>query len=76
MHQTYLAIRLSVAAAICLLISPASAIDIDDVQTAIFTPTCAVSGCHNGSQFPNLSAGVALGNTVNVASGGPGAGLR
>jgi len=41
------------------------------VQSEIFTPRCALPGCHAGS-FPaqgmNLSAGVAYGNIVNVPS--------
>lgn len=46
----------------------AAAIDIEDVQSQVFTPSCALSGCHNGAQFPNLSSGVSFNSIVNVAS--------
>jgi hypothetical protein len=38
------------------------------IRTNVFTPVCAVSGCHNGSERPNLSASVAYANIVNVPS--------
>jgi hypothetical protein len=38
------------------------------IQAEVFSPTCALSGCHNGSQSPNLSAGQAYNNLVNKAS--------
>ena len=38
------------------------------VQQEVLTPTCAISGCHNGSESPNLSAGVAFNNIVDVQS--------
>lgn len=38
------------------------------IQQEIFTPTCAITGCHNGSERPNLSSGVAYNNIVNVKS--------
>ena len=38
------------------------------IQTNVFSTTCAVSGCHNGTQNPNLSAGLAYNNLVNKAS--------
>ena len=44
------------------------AIDIDDVQSAIFTPSCSLSGCHNGSVSPNLQTGVAFDNVVGVSA--------
>ncbi|MFP6801667.1 MAG: thrombospondin type 3 repeat-containing protein, partial [Pseudomonadales bacterium] len=44
------------------------AIDIDDVQSAIFTPSCALSGCHNGSVSPNLQTGVAFDSVVGVSA--------
>jgi len=47
----------------------ANAVDLDDVQTQVFTPSCALSGCHNGSQPPNLSAGQSFNQIVNVPSG-------
>ena len=36
------------------------------IQQNVFTTTCAVSGCHNGTQTPRLSAGSAYNNIVNV----------
>ena len=44
------------------------AIDIGDVQSQVFNGSCAASGCHNGSTFPDLRAGTAFSATVNVAS--------
>ena len=44
------------------------AIDIDDVQSQVFDESCATSGCHNGSVFPNLSSGSAFDAIVNVNS--------
>jgi len=41
------------------------------IQQKVFTPTCAVAGCHIGTTAPqglDLSAGKAYGNLVNVAS--------
>ena len=38
------------------------------IQSEVFSPTCATSGCHGGSQNPNLSAGQAYNNLVNQAS--------
>jgi hypothetical protein len=38
------------------------------IQAKVFSPTCALSGCHGGSQNPNLSAGQAYNNLVNKAS--------
>lgn len=38
------------------------------IQSEVFSPTCATSGCHGGSQNPNLSAGQAYNNLVNRAS--------
>ena len=38
------------------------------IQTEVFSTTCALSGCHGGSQSPNLSAGQAYDNLVNKAS--------
>lgn len=36
------------------------------IQSTVLSPTCAVSGCHNGTQTPNLSSGVAYSQLVNV----------
>jgi len=47
----------------------ASAPTLTQLQTEVFTPSCAVSGCHTGGSPPqglNLSAGQTFGNTVNV----------
>jgi len=43
-------------------------LDIDDVQTQVFSPSCALSGCHNGTRSPNLSAGLSFSQIVNVSS--------
>ena len=40
------------------------------IQADVFTPTCAVAGCHGGAQNPNLSAGQAYNNLVNKPSSG------
>jgi hypothetical protein len=48
-----------------------SSVSFQQVQGSIFTPTCATTGCHLGGGAPlglDLSAGQALGNTVNVPS--------
>lgn len=42
-----------------------------DVQTQVFSPRCALSGCHTGVGAPfglDLSAGASAGNTIGVAS--------
>ncbi len=44
---------------------------LDSIQSNIFTPSCALSGCHAGStpqMGQNLSAGMAYANILNVAS--------
>ena len=38
------------------------------IQAEVFSPTCALSGCHGGSQDPNLSIGQAYSNLVNKTS--------
>lgn len=38
------------------------------IQAIVFTQSCAFSGCHGDIQQPNLSAGVAYGNIVNMPS--------
>ncbi len=51
--------------------SAAGAPTLTQLQTDIFTPSCAKSGCHAGSspqQGMNLSAGQTFGNIVAVAS--------
>ena len=47
----------------------ASAVDLGDVQTQVFTPSCALSGCHNGTTRPNLLTGQSFNSIVNVPSG-------
>ena len=42
-----------------------------DVQSQVFTPRCALSGCHVGGDAPfglDLSAGLAEGNIVGIPS--------
>ena len=51
-----------------LWLPAAHAIDIDDVQSQVFNNSCATSGCHNGSTFPDLRAGNAFSAIVNVSS--------
>ncbi len=44
---------------------------LSSIQSNIFTPSCALSGCHAGStpqMGQNLSAGMAYSNIVNVPS--------
>ena len=50
---------------------PPPAATFTAIQNTIFTPTCAVSGCHTGANPPdglNLSAGLAYTDIVGVAS--------
>ena len=52
------------------LLGPGPA-SLSTIQEMIFTPTCATSNCHSGTNPPDgldLSAGSAYANTVNVAS--------
>ncbi len=51
-----------------LWLPAAHAIDLDDVQSQVFNNSCATSGCHNGSTFPDLRAGNAFSAIVNVSS--------
>ncbi|MBM3265578.1 MAG: hypothetical protein FJY97_19450 [candidate division Zixibacteria bacterium] len=39
------------------------------IKAEVFTPKCALSGCHNGPEAPNLRASVAYNNIVNKPSG-------
>ncbi len=39
-----------------------------DIQNELFNKSCALSGCHGGSQQPNLSTGQSYKNLVNVPS--------
>lgn len=48
-----------------------AAITFAEIQTAVFTPSCAFSGCHGGpapAQGMNLAAGQAFANIVGVPS--------
>ena len=48
-----------------------TAATLTSIQNTIFTPTCAVSGCHSGQNPPQglrLDAGFSYANLVNVAS--------
>lgn len=53
--------------------APPSPVTIVDVQAAVFTPHCAVGGCHVGPDAPfdlDLgSAAASAANTIDVASG-------
>lgn len=37
-----------------------------EIQKNVFTPTCATSGCHSGSQPPNLTEGISYTRLVGV----------
>lgn len=53
------------------VVEPAERVRLLDVQAAVFSPHCALSGCHIGPAAPrglDLSAGQAEGNLVGVAS--------
>mgnify|MGYP005725959929 CR=1 FL=1 len=39
------------------------------IQVNVLNRSCAISGCHNGTESPNLNEGVAYNNIVNRASG-------
>jgi len=77
MRRVSMILMLAMAAASCgadaplrELIDPGP-VTLQDVQTAVFTPSCATLGCHVGGGAPrglDLSAGNALGNLVNVPS--------
>lgn len=61
--------------AIFTLDVPVSAASLDALQASVFTPSCAVSGCHTGPAGGNLPAGLDLSsadasftNLVGVAS--------
>ncbi len=46
-------------------VRPAS---LDEVQSEVFSSACALSGCHDGTQAPDLSSGRSYSETVNVAA--------
>jgi hypothetical protein len=39
-----------------------------NIQTEVFSKSCATPACHSGTQAPTLSAGQSYGNLVNQAS--------
>ena len=39
------------------------------IQDSVFSPQCAISGCHDGSIKPQLSAGFAYSQIVNIPNG-------
>ena len=52
-------------------ISGSEAVTLATVQSSVFSPSCAVSGCHIGASAPfglDLSQGNAMGNVRNVPS--------
>ena len=48
--------------------APEGPATFERVQTRIFDVSCASSGCHGGSAWPDLSAGKAHGNIVDIES--------
>ena len=51
--------------------TPATGATLAAIQASVFTPTCAVSGCHSGDSPPEglrLDEGFSFGNLVGVAS--------
>ena len=48
--------------------APEGPATLERVQTTVFDVSCASSGCHGGSAWPDLSAGQAYGNIVNMES--------
>ncbi len=51
--------------------TPTNSVTLTQLQDTIFTPSCATSGCHAGSNPPDgldLSEGASFANIVNVAS--------
>jgi len=41
---------------------------LSSIQTNVFDRSCALSGCHNGDERPNLSSGQSFSNLINVGS--------
>ncbi|MEL6822629.1 MAG: hypothetical protein AAFP70_12775 [Calditrichota bacterium] len=41
---------------------------LSSIQTNVFDRSCALSGCHNGDERPNLSSGQSFASLVNVGS--------
>ena len=48
--------------------APEGPATFERVQATVFDVSCASSGCHDGSAWPDLSAGKAHGNIVNIES--------
>lgn len=46
----------------------ATAAEFAAIQVNVFNPSCAIGGCHDGSESPNLSEGVAYNSIVNRGS--------
>lgn len=46
----------------------AGGLSYEEFIQPIFTPSCAIGGCHNGAYPPNLTAGTAYGNLVGAES--------
>lgn len=68
-RSSYSPFRIIIAVTLFAVVNTANAVDLADVQSQVFTPSCALSGCHNGSQTPNLSAGLSFDSIVNKPSG-------
>lgn len=50
---------------------PSTTVTLADVQAQVFSPRCAVSGCHAGTSPPmglDLSSGAAAGHLIDVPS--------
>ena len=61
--------RIAAAITLFAVANMANAVDLVDVQSQVFTPSCALSTCHNGTQPPNLTAGQSFSSIVNMPSG-------
>ena len=48
--------------------APGGTATFERVQATVFDVSCASSGCHGGSAWPDLSAGEAYGNIVHIES--------
>jgi len=65
MHGKRTICKLAMVLALLVIPKQGLAASLNDVQAEVFTPSCAISGCHDGSWVPNLSVG-AYENIVNV----------
>ena len=53
------------------MLSAPNAVTLQQVQSAVFTPSCALSECHRGASAPfglDLSSGKTLGNVLGIQS--------